>query len=74
LGYSANEEEGILKLRVKEDLINTYIYWQEKRIRGLAIKSCRLFLPSHLNDDLTKQEYAPTSMALLVRRDCSRGQ
>ena len=29
------------------------------------------FFPSHLNDDTTKQEFAPASMPPVVRRHCS---
>ena len=39
-----------------------------RQIRRLGIKSYQLFFPSHLNDDSTKSECAPASMALIVYR------
>ena len=57
---------GITEIRVR-----IRINSNDGRIRGLGIKSWQLLFPSHLNDDTTKQEYAPASMALVVRRHCS---
>jgi hypothetical protein len=36
-------------------------------IRGLGIKLWQVILPSHLNDETTKKELAPASIALVVR-------
>jgi hypothetical protein len=46
----------------------------ENNVWGLGIKSWKLLFPSHLNDDTTKRECAPASMALVVRRHCSGGK
>ena len=40
----------------------------------MGIKSWQLFFPSNLNDDTTKLECAPASLALVLHRHCSRGQ
>ena len=65
---------------ISNAILSSIHIFMETIIRNLAftlisqIKSWQLSFPSHLNDDTTKQECAPGSMALVVCRHCNRGQ